>query len=84
MAAKDPSIRRQVATIGGLTYAATHDMKALAARGKQGRWERYLREVDPDGLLDPKERERRAKAAERAAMRSLALKSAQARRKGAS
>jgi len=42
---------------------------------------RYEREVDPDGILDPGERARRAEYAMRAQMSRLALKSVQARRR---
>lgn len=44
--------------------------------------ERFGREVDPDGKLDPKERARRAEHAKKAYFTRLALKSAKARRKG--
>jgi hypothetical protein len=43
--------------------------------------ERYAREVDPDGTLDPRERARRAEHAMRAHMSYLALRSVQARRR---
>lgn len=43
--------------------------------------ERFEREVDPDGLLDPEERARRAEHARKAYFAGLALKSARARRK---
>jgi hypothetical protein len=43
--------------------------------------ERFEREVDPGGALDPKERARRAEQAKRVHMTRLALKSAQARRR---
>jgi hypothetical protein len=41
---------------------------------------RYEREVDPDGVLDPAVRARRAEYAMRAHMSRLALRSVQARR----
>lgn len=43
--------------------------------------DRFEREVDPDGALDPKERARRAEHARKAYFARLALKSAKARRK---
>jgi hypothetical protein len=46
--------------------------------------DRYEREVDPDGTLEPAERARRAEQAMKAHMARIALKSAQARRKRAS
>jgi hypothetical protein len=42
--------------------------------------DRYLKRVDPEGLLDPEERERRAEHARKADMMRLALASARARR----
>ena len=41
--------------------------------------ERFEREVDPDGVLPTRERQRRAQHAMRAHMTRLALRSAQAR-----
>jgi hypothetical protein len=43
--------------------------------------QRYEREVDPDGTLDPRERARRAEYAMRAHMSRLALRSVQVRRR---
>jgi hypothetical protein len=42
---------------------------------------RFEREVDPEGTLSPQERHKRAEHARKAYFTSLALKSAQARRK---
>jgi hypothetical protein len=42
---------------------------------------KFEREVDPENILDPAERARRAEYKRRAHMQRLALKSAQARRK---
>jgi hypothetical protein len=42
--------------------------------------QRYEREIDPDGTLDPGERARRAEYAMRAHMSRLALRSVRARR----
>ena len=44
--------------------------------------DRFDREVDPDGVLDPAERAKRAHHARKAYMIRLAIKSAEARRKG--
>jgi hypothetical protein len=41
---------------------------------------KFEREVDPDGVLSPQERARRAANAKKAHMQRLAIKSAQARR----
>jgi hypothetical protein len=40
---------------------------------------RFERQVDPDGVLSPEERQRRSEAARRAHFAALALKSSQAR-----
>jgi hypothetical protein len=45
--------------------------------------ERFLRQVDPDGTLDPEERAVRADRARRAHMLTLAAKSAEARKRKA-
>jgi hypothetical protein len=54
------------------TEAAYHAQAGLLAK--------FEREVDPDGVLPPAERVRRAEAARRAFMAGIALKSAQVRR----
>jgi len=46
--------------------------------------DKFERQVDPDGTLDPAERALRAASARKAHFSRLALKSAQARRKKAS
>lgn len=66
--------------IGGLTTAARHDPKVTTAKARQTFLSQFERQVDPDGVLPPEERQRRAEAAKRAHMARLALKSAQARR----
>jgi hypothetical protein len=44
--------------------------------------DRFERQVDPDGVLNPEERARRAAHAKTAYFTALALRSAKARRKG--
>jgi hypothetical protein len=51
---------------------------AAATAAQLGRFER---EVDPDGILPPDERAKRAAQARRAAMSKLSLKASQARRR---
>lgn len=53
------------------------DATAAANAGKLGR---YMRQVDPDNMLDEPERARRAELALRADMQRLALRSAEKRR----
>lgn len=65
--------------IGGLTANARHGGDAMTAGARRGFRERFHREVDPEGRLDPAERSQRADRAMRAYMLRLARASAQAR-----
>lgn len=47
---------------------------------RRAKWQRYLDQVDPLGVLAPAEREKRATFARRADMARLSLMAAQARR----
>jgi len=62
----------------GAAYArwAKHDPREAMQHVRDGRWER---EVDPEGLLPPAERKRRAEAAMRAHMQFMALESSKRR-----
>jgi hypothetical protein len=60
---------------------ARNDARETTASARRAFDLRFEREVDPDGLLDPAERARRAKHAKAAYFTRLALKSAKARRK---
>lgn len=62
-------------------WARNPDRAAHTAPARQAFLDRFEREVDPSGVLDPKERARRAENAKKAYYTSLALKSAQARRR---
>ncbi|MER7273868.1 hypothetical protein ABT369_05405 [Dactylosporangium sp. NPDC000244] len=61
-------------------WAKTADRAAATAAARRTALERFEREVDPDGILEPHERARRAESARKAYFALLALKSAQARR----
>lgn len=61
-------------------WAKEDDRKAATAGAREGFLARFLREVDPEGVLDPAERLRRAESARKAHMARLALASARARR----
>jgi hypothetical protein len=65
------------------TLHAKYDSRELSQPARDKFMARFLREVDPDGVLEPAERERRAAHARKAYFTALALKSAQARRKRA-
>lgn len=62
-------------------WAKTDPVQGTAAARKAA-LDRFEREVDPMGVLDPGERARRAEHARKAYFTKLALKSAQARRRG--
>lgn len=72
------SIRARIAAHE--SWAKTEDPTARTAPGRAAFRDRFTREVDPDGSLDPAERERRADHARKAYYQRLALKSAKARR----
>jgi len=77
-----PEQRRLRAQIAALTRWSREDPAANAARGQAGLLAKFEREVDPQGLLPPVERVRRAEAARRAHMHQLAFRSSKARRNG--
>lgn len=62
-------------------HAKVVDPSAHTAPARRAFLDRFEREVDPDGLLDPAERARRAEHAKKAYFLRLALASATARRK---
>lgn len=51
--------------MGGLTAAMRGDTRERAAKARQAFRDGWLRKVDPEGILDPEERARRAEAARR-------------------
>jgi hypothetical protein len=65
--------------LGGLTTFARHDPREHLKPAWRGFLARFEREVDPDGVLEPAERARRAENARRIYMIRLAEKSRQAR-----
>jgi hypothetical protein len=65
--------------IGGLTTAATSDMRARGASGQAAFSRRFEDEVDPERKLSPVERARRADLARRRYFARIALKSARTR-----
>ena len=72
--------RRLAGSKGGNTRSARYDRDELTRAARNGFEDSFLRAVDPDGILDSAERQRRAHAAMRAHMADLALKSVAARR----
>lgn len=65
------------------SWAQTTDPAARTASARAAFLDRFEREVDKDGVLDPAERARRAEHARKAYFARLALRSAQARRRRA-
>jgi hypothetical protein len=61
-------------------WAKCEDRTAATAAARQAFHDRFEREVDPEGLLSPQERARRAENAKKAFYRRLALRSAAVRR----
>lgn len=74
-----PEQRRLRAQIAANTRWANDDPKAGTRHARAGFEARFERQVDPDGVLDPKERRRRAHAALKAHMARLAFASSKAR-----
>ncbi len=64
-------------------HAKVSDPVAHTAPARRASLDRFELQVDPDGVLDPAERARRAGHARKAHMYRLALKSAQVRKRGA-
>jgi len=69
--------------IGAHALHATHDPRETTAPARAAFLDRFQKQADPDGTLDPTERDRRASHLKRAYFGRLALKSAQARRRRA-
>lgn len=61
-------------------WAREPDRVAATSAARKAFADRFEREVDPDGKLDPVERARRAESARKAYYARLSLRSAQARR----
>ncbi|MCB2177573.1 MAG: hypothetical protein KQH57_17325 [Actinomycetales bacterium] len=82
MPAPTSNERRLSAQIAAHTsWALTPDRSARTAPARAALMATFERQVDPDGILSPDERARRAEHARKAHFQRLALKSARARRK---
>ena len=73
----DRALRARMAA--HLLHAQIHDLTAHTAAARAAFLSRFEREVDPDGLLEPDERARRAEHAKKACFLKLALASRKAR-----
>jgi len=78
-----PTERSLRARIGAYSLHALRDPHETTKAARAGFESRFEREVDPDGVLDPAERARRAAMARKAHHSRMAFLSAQSRRKKA-
>jgi len=78
----DPERARLLGRIGAHAAHSRNDSRDLTAKARETFLESFEAEVDPDCVLPPEERRRRADHARRAHFGRLALKSADARRMG--
>ena len=74
--------RQARARLAAHAMHSQHDSRQTTQRARKAFLDRFEREVDPDCLLPPDERARRASQARSSYFVALALKSAQARRRG--
>jgi hypothetical protein len=70
----------RAALASNISWANTEDRTARTENGRQAHWEKFKRQVDPDGKLTPAERHKRAENAYKAHFQRMALKSAKSRR----
>ena len=74
-AAHSAGSRSLAARVGAFALHAKHDSRVLTAPARAAFLDRFLKEVDPDGVLPQEERVRRAEHARKAYFTRLALKS---------
>ena len=78
MTASERSLRSR---IGAYALHAAQDPRQTTAKARAAFLARFEAAVDPEGILPPEERQRRALSARRAYFARLALKSARVRRR---
>jgi hypothetical protein len=79
--AQTPAERSMIGQLGAhAQWARCEDRTARTAAARSGFYKRFENEVDPDGVLDPAERAKRAEHARQAHMLKMAMASAKARR----
>ena len=76
--ASHTKLRAQIAA--NARWANTADRSAATAKARQAARDRFDKMVDPDGVLTPEERAKRAASARKAHMQKMALASAKARK----
>jgi hypothetical protein len=79
-AASDAVDRSLRARMAAHAMHAANDARVTTANGRAAFQARFEAEVDPDGILEPDERRRRAEQARRAYFTRLSLAAARARR----
>lgn len=67
--------------IGAYAMHAKHDVMKTSAPGRRAAWDRFEKQVDPEGALEPAERARRAEMARREHFARMGLASAKSRRR---
>lgn len=77
LTASERSLRARMAAHA--RHAQIDDPTAATAPGRKAFMDKFEKQVDPDGLLTPKERARRAAHARKSYFAGLALKSSRAR-----
>ncbi len=75
-----PALRALRARLAAFQMHARHDPRQTTAKARAAFLARFEREADPDGVLSPQERARRAAHLRSAYFARLALASARARR----
>jgi hypothetical protein len=79
-----PELRTLRAQLAAHTrWANTDDPVEATAPARKAFNDRFEKQVDPDGVLDPEERARRAESARKAHFTRMAFKSARARQEAA-
>ncbi len=76
----DLAARSLSARLAAYAMHARHDSRQTSAPGRAAFLARFEREVDPDGTLDPADRQRRAAQARSAYFTRLSLAAVKARR----
>jgi hypothetical protein len=80
--AAERSLAARVAANARWARLSSQDRQAATARARSARMDRWEREVDPDGLLEPAERARRAANAMKAHMGRMGLAASKKRTSG--
>jgi hypothetical protein len=70
--------------LGAYSQHAKYDVRETTKAARAARDQKFINEVDPEGTLDPAERDRRVAAARKAYFTRISLLSAEARRSRAS